>query len=142
MMHPFEPFTQLSRTYDEMLRQIEGRRESEGAKTTAASWAPPVDVVDDGEKLLFEVDLPGVPRDKVSVKVEKRVLTISGERSAELPQPSEFVRVERACGPFSRSFRLPDSADADAISAELKDGVLKVWLPQKKEALPRTVEIK
>jgi HSP20 family protein len=142
MMHPFEPFSQLTRTYDQMLRQIDGRRDTEAGKTTAASWAPPVDVVDDGERLLFEVDLPGVPRDKVSIKVEKRVLTIEGERTLQLQPKHEFIRTERAHGPFVRSFRLPESVDADGITAELSDGVLRVSLPQKKEALPRVVEIK
>ena len=149
MMHPFQPFSQLSRIHDEMLRQFEGRegrKEVEAGKTigktTAANWAPPVDVIDDGEKLVFEIDLPGVSKESVSIKVEKRVLTVEGERKLELQPKHEFVRMERAHGPFLRSFRLPESVDADAISAELTSGVLRISLSQKREALPRTVEIK
>ena len=141
MMHPFQPFSQLSRFHDEMLRQFEGK-EPEGTKTTAANWAPPVDVVDDGEKLVFEVDLPGVPRESVSIKVEKRILTVEGERKLELQPKHDYVRMERAHGPFIRSFRLPDSVDADAISAELNSGVLRISLPQKKEAQARAIQIK
>lgn len=141
-MHPFQPFSHLTRIHDEMLRQLEGRKDADGGKTTAATWAPPVDVVDDGEKLVFEVDLPGVPKESVSLKVEKRILTIEGERKLEVAPKHELVRMERARGPFSRSFRLPDSADADAITAELVSGVLRIALPQKKEALAKTVEIR
>ena len=142
MMHPFQPFSHLTRIHDEMLRQLEGRKDADGGKTTAATWAPPVDVVDDGEKLVFEVDLPGVPRESVSVKVEKRILTVEGERKLELQPKHDYVRMERAHGPFVRSFRLPDSVDADAISAELNSGVLRISLPQKKEAQARAIQIK
>ncbi len=70
------------------------------------------------------------------------MITISGERKNELEHKDEKVhRIESFYGSFSRSFRLPEDADVEAIQAESKNGVLKVRVPKQPAARTRTVEV-
>ena len=77
------------------------------------------------------------------VTVENGVLTIMGERKFEKEEKDKkYHRIERSYGNFLRSFALPDGADGTKVSAEFKDGVLKVHLPKSEKAKPKAVEVK
>ena len=109
----------------------------------ASAWVPAVDVYEDAEKLVFKVELPEVKKEDVSVRVADGVLTMEGTRQLENEEKRQgYHRVERSYGKFARSFALPESVGTDHVGAELKDGVLRVTLPKRKEALPRAIEIK
>ena len=74
--------------------------------------------------------------------MDKGILTIKGERSSESSeQNGRLTRVERSHGSFYRRFALPDSADAEAISASGKHGVLEISIPKKPETTPRRITI-
>lgn len=108
-----------------------------------ARWAPPCDVYEDDEHLVFKFDLPEVRRSDVNVRVENGVLTVEGSRTLESEERKDnYERIERFYGKFCRSFSLPSTLDADKIAADLKDGVLRVSIPKRPEAQPRTIEIK
>ena len=82
-------------------------------------------------------------KEDVKVTVEKGVLTISGERRHEKEEDNKrFHRIERSYGSFLRSFVLPDDADPQKISAEFKDGILRVRVQKHEHVLPKSVEIK
>jgi HSP20 family protein len=88
------------------------------------------------------VDVPGVDPASIEVSMEKGTLSIKGERAAEQGEQSgRFTRVERARGNFHRRFALPDSADAEQISATGKHGVLEIVIPKKAETAPRRITI-
>lgn len=75
--------------------------------------------------------------------VQDDVLTLSGERKYEKEEKGKkYHRVERAYGSFERSFTLPDDADGTKVSAEFKDGVLKIHLPTSEKAKPKAIEVK
>ena len=142
MLSRLDPFTDLlraqshfNRLFDDAFSRVDASR--------GAGWLPPIDVYEDDERLLFKVDLPGVRKDDVSVHVDSNVLTIEGSRNLERDEKRDgYHRLERAYGKFSRKFALPESVSTDDVEAELKDGVLEVVLAKKKEAKPRTIEIK
>ena len=103
----------------------------------------PVDVRQDGENLVIEAELPGIKKEDVNISVENSVLTIAGKYASETKGENASYHVrERRTGEFSRSFRLPKTADSDKVTAELANGVLTLTLPTREEAKPRRIELK
>ena len=108
-----------------------------------ADWAPLVDISEDEKEYLVKAELPEVKKEDVRVTVENGVLSISGERKIEKEEKDKkYHRVERAYGRFERSFTLPEGADGTKITAEFKEGVLKVHLPKAETAKPKSVTVK
>lgn len=95
------------------------------------SFYPSVDIAEDDKKIVLKTDLPGVEEKDIKVTVEDGTLTLSGARKFEKETAEEnFHRVERRYGSFTRSFALPETVDADKVSASYKKGVLEVTLPK------------
>ena len=109
----------------------------------ARAWIPAVDIYEtNGREYVIKAELPEMKREDISVTFENNVLTLKGERKFETDVPRDrFQRFERFYGTFSRSFTLPATVDAGAISATYKDGVLTVRLPQREEAKPKQITI-
>ena len=92
---------------------------------------------------LIKAELPEVKKEDVKVTVDNGVLTITGERKFEKEEKGKkYHRVERGYGSFMRSFALPEGAAGDKISAEFKEGVLKVHLAKSGEAKPKSIDVK
>ena len=105
-------------------------------------WAPLVDITEDDKEYLIKADLSEVKKEDVNISVHEGVLVISGERKYEKEDKGkQYHRVERAYGRFERSFTVPEDAEEDKVSAEFKDGVLKVHLPKSTKAKPKSREI-
>ena len=110
---------------------------------TAAEWTPAIEISEDDKEWLVKADLPEVKKDDVKVTVENGVLNITGERKFEKEQKDKkYHRIERSYGSFFRSFTLPEGADGAKVSAEFKDGVLKVHLPKDGKAKAKALEVK
>jgi HSP20 family protein len=110
---------------------------------TVSEWTPLVDITEDEKEYLIKAELPEVKKEDVKVTVENGVLTMTGERKFEKEQKDKkYHRIERSYGSFMRSFSLPDAAAGDKVSAEFKDGVLKVHLPKSPEAKPKSIDVK
>lgn len=108
-----------------------------------ADWSPQVDITEDDKEYLFKTDLPEMKKDEIKVNVENGVLSVSGERKAEKEEKNKkFHRIERSFGSFMRSFMLPEDADGAKVSAEFKEGVLKLHLPKNPAAKPKAIEVK
>jgi len=109
---------------------------------TVARWAPSVDISEDNKEWLLKADLPDVKKEDVKVTVENGVLTVTGERKFEKEhKDKKYHRIEWSYGHFFRSFALPEGADSSKVSAEFKDGVLRVRLPKSEEAKAKTKTI-
>ena len=105
-------------------------------------WGPAVDIVENDKELIISADLPGVKLEEVEVKIEDGTLTLSGNRKFENEDNKNgYHRIERSYGEFHRAFALPDSVDATKVAAGFENGVLKVTLPKKELARPRTVKV-
>jgi HSP20 family protein len=105
------------------------------------TWAPPVDVAEDNEKILVKVEVPGVDEKDLKVNFEDGLLTISGERQFEQKDDRNYHRIERSYGSFVRTFTLPRSVDTTAIMANYRNGVLEIEIPKKDEAKPKQIQI-
>jgi HSP20 family protein len=143
----YEPFRLLNRFHRDFGRFFDDTGVSaEVANTAAAAWLPSVDVREEKERFLVTVDLPGVDKKDIEIVAEKGVLTIKGERHAETKsgdasfEPS-YGRVERVTGRFLRRFTLPETAQADAITAKQTNGVLEVSIPKQPQVQPKRVEV-
>jgi HSP20 family protein len=106
------------------------------------AWLPPVDIVEEADRLVFRAEIPGVRKDDIEVKVENGTLVLRGEKKQEKEFNSESAhRVERFYGTFSRSFSLPTSINVEKIEARYRDGVLELTLPKAEEAKARSIRI-
>jgi HSP20 family protein len=128
--------------FDRFFDEFWGRTSPE-APALSESWAPRVDIREEKDAVLLTAELPGVSKDDVKVELENGVLTISGEKKTEREEnESGFYRSERVYGSFKRSFRVPETVDAEKIEAEYVNGVLKLVLPKRPEAAPRQIAVK
>lgn len=97
-------------------------------------WAPQIDVIERGDKLVVRADLPGLRKEDVDIDVQDDVLTIQGERREEFEDTREGVFVsERTFGRFFRSIPLPEGVKADDVNAKFNDGVLEITMPKPKQ---------
>ncbi len=139
----YEPFKLLNRFHHDFSRFLDDTVTGDAAGASAATaWLPSVDVREEPTRFVVQVDLPGVEKKDIEIVAEKGVLTIRGERHAEAKTAeASHERVERATGQFLRRFTLPESAQADAITARQSNGVLEVSIPKQPQVQPRRVEV-
>ena len=139
-----EPWTLLNQLHGEMGRMFDTRTRSgnDGSPHAASDWVPAVDIREEDERYVIHADILGVAAKDIEVKMEDGILSIRGERKFESEEAREgYKRVERVRGSFYRRFSLPDCADAEAISAKCKDGVLEVVIPKQARVLPKRIEV-
>lgn len=114
-----------------------------GEPLAVADWSPQVDITEDDKEYLVKVEVPGVRKEDLKVRVEGGTLSITGERKSEKEEKGKkFHRIERAYGSFERSFTLPQDADATKVSSAFTDGMLQVHLPKTPNAKPKAIEVK
>jgi HSP20 family protein len=111
--------------------------------TITSAWFPPCDVVEDGDSVRIMMELPGVEPDDVRLSLENNILTIRGEKrqQQESSEGGRVHRYERSYGSFERSFSLPNTVDADKVSAEYDNGVLMVKLQKAERMRPREIPL-
>jgi len=102
---------------------------------------PPVDVVEDSTGITLYADLPGVPRDKLNLKVEGDQLNLEAEMVLPVPQGMSSSHAEVQLSRYRRAFTLSKELDADKVSAELSQGVLRVRIPKAEHAQPRKIAV-
>ncbi len=106
-------------------------------------WVPAVDVYETDEAITLKADVPDVRMQDIDIRMENGTLTLKGERKFEAEkQDAGYHLIERQRGAFVRSFALPDTVEAEKVSAGYHNGVLTVTLPKKEIAKPRTVQVK
>jgi HSP20 family protein len=122
---------EMNRMFNQFFRSGTGEEGSWEQRT----WAPPVDIYETDDALVFQADLPGVAKDEVSIEVHNNTLILRGERKHDAAVTEDhYYRVERAYGPFQRSFVLPTMVDQEKVQATFKDGVLELHLPRLESA--------
>lgn len=102
---------------------------------------PPVDVIEDASGITLYADLPGVPKDKLSLQVESDTLTIEGEVALDVPQGMEASHVEVGLPRYRRVFTLSKELDPAKTQAKFEQGVLSLRIPKAEHAQPRRIEV-
>jgi HSP20 family molecular chaperone IbpA len=116
-------------------------RTQSGPESEAPALMPPVDVIEDASGITLYADLPGVPKDKLSVRIDGESLVIEGEIALEMPKSLEATHVEVSLPRYRRVFTLSKELDPERLSAEFKHGVLKLQIQKAEHAKPKRVEI-
>lgn len=117
------------------------RRQAEQGATRQTPLAPPVDIFENKQGITVYADLPGVPREKLDIRVQDGTLTIDAELMVPTPPGLRLQHGEVRHPHFSRTFVLSPDFDASRIDAQLRDGVLKLTIPRRDEAKPRRIEV-
>jgi len=142
----WSPFRDLLDIQEEMNRFLDwpfGRRCRDKEEMTEGLWYPAVDIHNGNDSITVKADLPGIDPKALDIKVVGNTLTIKGEKKSEVKEEEEgYVRVERSCGKFERSFEILETIDISKIEANYKDGVLKIKLPKKEEVKPKEITVK
>jgi HSP20 family protein len=129
---------EMNRMFDQFFQGGSSSEAGWGVRT----WAPPVDIYETEEALILTVDLPGVPKEAVSIEIHQNTLTLRGERKPAAEVPADrYHRTERAYGAFQRSFVLPTLVDQEHVQATYHDGVLELRLPKSDAAKSRRIAI-
>jgi len=106
-------------------------------------WSPSADISETDKEYVIRAALPAVKKEDVKVTVDQGTITIEGERKQEKADKNEkFHRVESFYGSFSRTFSLPENANADAVRCETRDGVLTVHIPKAEVTASKPKQIK
>jgi HSP20 family protein len=107
----------------------------------ASGWRPPVDLHETPAAYIVTAELPGLTREDVRIEIHDGHLSLSGTRQERTLRCEQYHRIERGHGSFSRSFALPLAVDGEAITAELRDGVLTVTCPKDTSAAARRISV-
>ncbi len=126
-----------------------GRRESalhpqgtdEIAQTPRETYIPPIDIHEGPDGLILEADIPGATEQGLHVQLEDNVLNLYARIDPRVPKEAVLIHEEFRLGDYHRSFILSDEVDRDRITAELKNGVLRVLLPKADRVRTRRIEI-
>ena len=106
------------------------------------NWKPAVDIYDNDRNIVIKAELPGMEKKDIILQVNGRVLTLKGEHSSENEvKEDKYHRRERSYGKFERVFTLPLEVDPDKITADYKDGVLKIDIPKPEEQKPKQITV-
>ena len=137
---PWSLLNQLSRELGHMYNPAKATDDDNSV--IASDWVPAVDIKEEENQFIIHADIPGVDPKDIHVNMENGILTINGERSSETKEEREgYRRVERSRGTFLRRFTLPDTTDAEKISAKSKNGVLEVIIPKHDRVQPRKIKV-
>ena len=140
----WEPYRELATLQDRLNRAFGTAftRSERDDEMSLAAWAPPVDIAEEKDRIVITAELPGFQEDQIEIQSENGMLTLRGERKFEKEHDGKsYHRVERSYGQFVRSFSLPNNVDREKIKADFSNGLLRIELPKREDAKPRTIRI-
>ena len=138
---PYREVGNLQDRFNRLLGSVAPRRDRD-EEISLGAWIPPVDIVEEKDRILMTAELPGFKESEIEIQMEGTVLTLRGERKSEVESEGRtYHRVERSYGQFVRSFTLPNNVDRHRIKASFSNGLLQIELPKREEAKPKQIKI-
>ena len=138
----FEPWSFVDLLHRDLDRLVGARHAAGDEQSPVADWVPAVDIIEEKDRFVLRADVPGVQTEDIEVAMDNGILSVSGERHAIAPTDDSGVqRIERATGRFLRRFTLPDTANAEGISAKTSNGILEVVIPKAPEIQARRITV-
>ncbi len=128
-------------TLRERINKLFEESHPKSIEADSVTWVPSVDIYETSGEYVVKAELPDVKESDIDIRVESDVVTLRGEKRL-LREGRYYHQVERSFGIFARSFSLPTEVDKDAMTATLKDGILKIVIPKKSGTVPLRVEIR
>jgi HSP20 family protein len=142
--HPDSVFAQ----FDRLRRELDDVFGASGVPSSIRSVAhgsvPPLNIGRTPKSVEVYAFAPGLDASKIDVTLDRGVLRISGERTADLPEKDAKTSVyarERSVGRFTRSVALPDDVDPGQVTASYRDGVLQISIARKEAAQPKRITV-
>ena len=137
----YEPFRELQDIQEHLNDLLRSAMPSVPVDEVVRPWVPPVDIEETEDEWILEAELPGVDKKDINVEVRDSEVVISGDIK-ERERKGILRRRTRKTGEFEFRVTLPGPTDADAITADVKDGVLAVRIPKPEEARPHRIEVR
>lgn len=140
---PFEDVVRLQREVNRLFEDNSRVRGRDGTEmSTARTWAPPVDILEDQNEIIVRAELPGLKQEDIDIELTGDTLVIKGERKFDDAQRKDnYVRVERSYSAFQRVFTVGVPVEHDGVKASYKEGVLEVRLPKSEATRPKKVQV-
>ena len=136
------PFHEMYSLQTRLNSLLEDANRGNNELTTTGNFVPPVDIFEDGNRIVLKLEVPGMKQDDLKIHVENNALLVRGERKFEQEtNEKNYHRIERRYGSFARSFTLPNTVDADKVQAHYDAGVLSIELGKKPEAKPKQIQV-
>jgi HSP20 family protein len=141
----YEPWGLLNQLHGEIDRLFDtrlGRYGEDSGQLATSDWVPAVDIREEADRYVIHADVPGVDPKDIEVHMENGVLSIKGERESESKQEQEhYKRVERVRGSFFRRFSMPDTVNAESVSAKSQNGVLEIVVLKQEKPQPKRIQV-
>jgi len=147
MLMRFHDLDKMFNAMDLLQRQLTGvSRGYEAGRPLLSGWelpdsGPKTNLYDRGENLEMVIEVPGMSKDDLNIKIQGNYLEVSGKRESDTPEEYSAHRVERGTTSFTRSFTLPAEVDSGKVEARLSNGLLVLVLPKAEAAKPKQITI-
>jgi HSP20 family protein len=139
---PFRELDEVRKEMNRLLRRFPVFEPVAEGEWESSTFFPAVDLKEEDDHLSLVMDLPGVKKDDIEIRVDGNLLQIRAERKFEDEKSQDkYYRLERFYGVFQRSFTLPDKVDPEKLKAKYENGVLTITLPKKAESHPKKVKV-
>lgn len=140
--NPVRELLALQERMNRLIEQTLSRTRLQAGLSEGGTWTPTVDLYESDRTIILKAELPEVGPDAIELRIRANRITIKGERRLKEPASDvQFHRMERAYGPFTRTFSLPVHVDPDNVKAEFKKGVLKVTMNKREDELSKSIPI-
>ncbi len=137
---PLDRFFNIREDFDSVMKDF---LKGFSGPVSSRGLYPLADVKEDDDKYTVTVEVPGIDKKDLKIKIKKNSLLVEGEKKEETKEESEsYLRVERSYGNFRRAFSFASDLDEKKVNAEFKDGILTVTLPKTEKEKPKEIEVK
>jgi len=120
----------------------QGSKETPEAKGSERVIRPPVDIFEDATGITLQADMPGVPKDRLNVRMDRDTLSIGGDVNITMQEGMDALYADVRATRYQRSFSLSRELNMDKVEASLKDGVVTLRIPKREELQPRKIEVR